>query len=55
MDQILLNFDPLNLTFHLCHVIKRELSTDPLPPLLVHVVIVRPLKNIIRLTESGVS
>ena len=31
----------------LCHVIKRGLSTDPLPPLLVHVVIEWPLEQMI--------
>ena len=55
MDQILPNFDPLHpsrgqfWTFYmiptLCQATKRELSTDPLPPLFVHVVIEWPLSS----------
>ena len=50
VDQILPNFDPLpssSRTFYilstLCHVTPLELSTDPFPPLVAHVVIECPL------------
>ena len=36
----------------LCHVTKRGLSTDPLPPLLVHIVIEWPLSGILAISSK---